>query len=134
MYILTKTGIFDTSKYEKIGEDSKYIIYACKNNHKPNGQGFTSISKKCIIKQDRDLLKLCDEFVVKYTIEKKPHYGDLNDIIDATEKAESNLQHYIISLFEYYKEKVEFIRLGIWTPKGLIYVVEYNKEGEPKLL
>lgn len=134
MYILTKTGIFDTSKYEFICDDGDYITYACKNNHKSNGQGVTSIRKKCIIKQDEDLFKLCEEFVVRYTNEKKPKSQDLNKVINTLKENDSNLSHFVRFLFDYYGEKLEFVKLGIWTTKGLIYVVEYNKEGEPKLL
>lgn len=134
MYILTKTGIFDTSKYEKLTEDDKYITFRCKNNHQPNGQGYTYITKRCIIKQDEDLLNLCEEFVVKYTTENKPKSQELNKVIGSLNENDSNLSHFVRFLFDYYGEKLEFVKLGIWTTKGLIYVVEYNKEGEPKLL
>ena len=74
-------------------------------------------------KQADTIEELCDVVVVKY------NYQDLPRVAETMK----NSKIQMINALKYNKT-VEWIKLGIFTNKGLIYVAKMNDKGELELL
>ena len=87
-----------------------------------------------IVNQADTIEKLCDEFVFKYKSEDLPRNQRLDELIKCLSEAEHTFKDWVKWLFRTSHNNLEFVKLAIWTEKGLKYVAEMNEEGEPKLL
>jgi hypothetical protein len=122
-YIRTEKGI-----YEVVGADSCSYL-----NAPPEMYYITSdnknILKSKVIAQADTIEELCDCVVIKRT----------NTKTNVTFYVEYPMEHYQdvkLAMIDNHLDyiKIDYVKFGIWTDKGLIYVAKMNEKGELELL
>ena len=120
-YIRTKDGVFES----KATERGKFIHIptndAVAQMHRDN---WVWVLEENIVAQADTIEELCDEFVLKATINEQVEYlyDEILKIIEICKIAHEGTGHYC----EVYG--------AIWTEKGLIYKAKMNEKGEFELL
>lgn len=109
-YVKTKNGI-----YRNASTDNEIIII-CKGRH-------CEINPKGIIAKADTIEELCDVVVVKY------NYKNLPTVVETMKNSKMQIINALKD-----NGNVEWIKLGIYTDKGLIYVAKMNEKGELELL
>ena len=126
-YVRTKDGIYSLNakvEYQCWSRDGvDYVALA------PKSESALSqlINKDNILKQANTIEQLCDEFVVWEENYKNPISCPLTE----KEQYERIKRTILLGIFRGTKC---WLKLAIWTDKGLIYVAKMNGKGELELL
>ena len=89
--------------------------------------------KNNILKQADTIEELCDYLVVKYK-NHEPQIQKCSELVKCMKLNGVGWKEHFAWLKEKYKDKLEYVKLGILTDKGLIYVAKMNDKGELELL
>lgn len=119
-YIRTKDGVY--LKIRECDENNKILIVG-----KTVTDFGTYIEKKDIINQSENLEELCDMFVCGGTGFEMPSEMPLSHTTQY-QKMKILIKFGMIGGLDVW------LKLGIWTSKGLIYVAKMNSEGKLVLI
>lgn len=124
-YIRTKDGhIYKIWKDTGVdGFIAEGEITTRNGEHIGSFKGFVPVGYDKVIAQADTIEELGDVVVVKYNYENLPK---------VVETMKNSKMQIINALKD--NETVEWIKLGIYTDKGLIYVAKMNEKGELELL
>ena len=85
-----------------------------------------------IVKEANSIEELCDSYVLCDVAEGQPIVGDLANDKHRFELVTASLHDLYLS--KRITKKDYWLKLAIWTDKGLIYVAELNEKGNLELL
>ena len=85
-----------------------------------------------VVAEAETIEELCDYFAIKYRGQDVV-FEKVKDMIKAVETLD-NLRTYFAQLYDNFDEKIEFMKLGILTDGGIIFVADVDKNGTSKLI
>ena len=125
-YIRTKYGVYEVEKKERAYFEGQPWLYYLKGK-------YDVVDEKDVLNQSDTIEELCDMLVVKYKNDL-PRPQLISELKKSMELVNITWEEHFSWLFKRFKKKLEWVKLAVYTDKGLIYVAKMNGKGKSELL